>query len=103
MAQSVLNDEDYSYDGDDTGRISPRRLSPLRGGDRFDSPDRALSRYVNFIYSRSWKREMCLFWTMYVGKKNIVFYFTSLLLRTFIFLVVNKKIFCQDEMSGFFE
>lgn len=46
IAQSVLNDEDDYFSGDDTGRISPRRLSPLRGGDRFDSPDRTFSRYV---------------------------------------------------------
>lgn len=44
MAQSVLNDENDYYSGDDGGRISPRRLSPLRGGDRYDSPERNFSR-----------------------------------------------------------
>jgi hypothetical protein len=46
IAQAVINDEDYSFDGDDTGRISPRRVSPIRGSDRFDSPERNFSRYV---------------------------------------------------------
>ncbi len=41
-----MNDEDYSYDEYDSGRISPRRISPLRGAERFDSPDRGSSRYV---------------------------------------------------------
>ena len=44
LAQSVLNGEDDFYGGDDGGRISPRRLSPVRGGDRYDSPERNLSR-----------------------------------------------------------
>lgn len=43
IAQSVLNDEENFY-GDDGGRISPRRLSPVRGGDRYDSPERNFSR-----------------------------------------------------------
>ncbi|CAF4135726.1 unnamed protein product, partial [Rotaria sp. Silwood2] len=43
IAQSVLNDDDDIFDND-LGRTSPRRLSPLRGADRFDSPDRAYSR-----------------------------------------------------------
>ena len=53
IAQAVINDEDYQFDGDDSGRTSPRRLSPTRGADRFDSPDRAYTRYVtpNFVYS----------------------------------------------------
>lgn len=46
IAQSVLNDEDDLYGEDDTVPTSPRRLSPLRGADRFDSPDRAYTRYV---------------------------------------------------------
>jgi hypothetical protein len=49
IAQAVINDEDYLYDEDNTGRISPRRLSPLRSADRFDSPDRTFSRYVIFL------------------------------------------------------
>ncbi len=49
IAQAVINDEDYFYDDDDSGRISPRRLSPSRGGDRYDSSDRTFSRYVIFI------------------------------------------------------
>ncbi len=49
IAQSVLNDEDDLYGGDDLGRTSPRRLSPLRTADRFDSPDRIYTRYVNDI------------------------------------------------------
>ncbi|CAF4955448.1 unnamed protein product, partial [Rotaria socialis] len=40
LAQIVLNDEDDTFDGNDLGRTSPRRLSPLRGAERFDSPDR---------------------------------------------------------------
>ncbi|CAF0803068.1 unnamed protein product [Rotaria sp. Silwood1] len=44
MAQAILNDEDYSYNIDDGGRTSPRRLSPLRGADRFESPERAFGR-----------------------------------------------------------
>lgn len=44
IAQSVLNDEDDFYGGDDGGRISPRRVSPTRGGDRYDSPERNFSR-----------------------------------------------------------
>jgi len=47
IAQAVLNDDDDRYDGNDAGRTSPRRLSPIRGSDRFDSPDRLYSRYVN--------------------------------------------------------
>jgi hypothetical protein len=50
IAQSVLNDEDDIFSGDDTGRNSPRRLSPLRGADRFDSPDRGYTRYVIYIF-----------------------------------------------------
>jgi predicted component of viral defense system (DUF524 family) len=50
IAQSVLNDEDYLFDEDDTGRASPRRISPLRGAERFDSPDRAYTRYVIYIF-----------------------------------------------------
>ena len=50
IAQSVLNDEDDVYTGEDTGRQSPRRLSPLRGADRFDSPERAYTRYVIYIF-----------------------------------------------------
>ncbi len=46
IAQSVLNDEDDFFSGDDAGRTSPRRLSPLRGADRFDSPERVYTRYV---------------------------------------------------------
>jgi hypothetical protein len=46
IAQAVINDEDYLYDGDDSGRTSPRRVSPIRGSDRFESPDRNFSRYV---------------------------------------------------------
>lgn len=46
LAQAALNDDDYLFDMNDTGRISPRRISPLRGADRFDSPERGLSRYV---------------------------------------------------------
>ena len=48
MAQAVLNDEDYLFEMADTGLSSPRRLSPLRSIDRFESPDRALGRYVCF-------------------------------------------------------
>lgn len=48
IAQSVMNDVDYPYDEDVTGRLSPRRLSPIRGGDRFESPERAFSRYVPY-------------------------------------------------------
>ncbi|CAF3848033.1 unnamed protein product [Rotaria sordida] len=44
VAQAILNDEDDPYNIDDAGRISPRRLSPLRGAERFDSPDRAFGR-----------------------------------------------------------
>ncbi|CAF1412145.1 unnamed protein product [Rotaria sp. Silwood1] len=44
IAQSVLNDEDDIFDGNDYGRTSPRRLSPLRGADRFDSPERGYTR-----------------------------------------------------------
>jgi hypothetical protein len=95
MAQAVLNDDDDYYDGDDTGRISPRRLSPLRVGDRFDSPDRNLSRYVSFLF------KICFF-KMSLGRKHNFFY-SSLLVRTFIFLVINKKIDFQNEMSGLFE
>lgn len=47
IAQAVLNDEDAYYADDDFGRTSPRRLSPLRGADRFDSPERAYTRYVS--------------------------------------------------------
>ncbi len=50
IAQSVLNDEDDIFSGDDTGRNSPRRLSPLRGAERFDSPDRVYTRYVIYIF-----------------------------------------------------
>lgn len=46
IAQAVLNDEDESFDGTDFGRTSPRRLSPMRGAERFDSPDRTYTRYV---------------------------------------------------------
>jgi hypothetical protein len=46
IAQAVINDEDYQFDGGDSGQTSPRRLSPTRGGDRFDSPDRGYTRYV---------------------------------------------------------
>lgn len=39
MAQAVLNDEDiFEFESPDRG--SPRRLSPLRGIDRFESPER---------------------------------------------------------------
>jgi hypothetical protein len=51
IAQAVINDEDDIFDADDIGRTSPRRLSPLRGADRFDSPDRAYSRYVITFFS----------------------------------------------------
>ncbi|CAF3320875.1 unnamed protein product [Rotaria socialis] len=44
LAQIVLNDEDDTFDGNDLGRTSPRRLSPLRGAERFDSPDRGYTR-----------------------------------------------------------
>ncbi|CAF1509878.1 unnamed protein product [Rotaria sordida] len=44
IAQTVLNDDDDQFDGNDFGRTSPRRLSPLRGADRFDSPERNYSR-----------------------------------------------------------
>ncbi|CAF4163203.1 unnamed protein product, partial [Rotaria sp. Silwood2] len=44
MAQAILNDEDDPYNIDDGGRTSPRRVSPLRGADRFESPDRAYGR-----------------------------------------------------------
>ena len=46
IAQAVLNDEEEYYAGDDLGRTSPRRLSPIRGAERFDSPERAYTRYV---------------------------------------------------------
>lgn len=58
IAQAVLNDEDDPYDENGVGRTSPRRLSPLRGADRFDSPDRAYSRYViYFFFSFFFKKE----------------------------------------------
>ncbi|CAF4083580.1 unnamed protein product [Rotaria magnacalcarata] len=44
LAQIVLNDEDDTFDGNDLGRTSPRRLSPMRGAERFDSPDRGYTR-----------------------------------------------------------
>lgn len=46
IAQAVLNDEDDFYGDEDGGRTSPRRLSPLRGADRFESPERAYTRYA---------------------------------------------------------
>ena len=61
IAQSVLNDEEEFFSGDDGGRTSPRRLSPLRGADRFDSPERAYTRYVIytcnfFLFNRRKKK-----------------------------------------------
>ena len=52
IAQAVINDEDHQYDGDVMGRTSPRQLSPLRGADRFESPERSYTRYVitNFFF-----------------------------------------------------
>lgn len=44
IAQAVLNDEDDLLYDDNGGRTSPRRLSPLRSADRFDSPDRSYAR-----------------------------------------------------------
>lgn len=91
-----MNDEDYLYEDDVTGRSSPRRGSPLRGGDRYDSPDRTFGRYVISDVFSTLLNDVC-------KKKNIVSYYFSLLVRTFIFLVVNKKISFQDGMSGLFE
>ena len=51
IAQAVINDDDSFFDDYDGGRSSPRRLSPSRGADRYDSPDR-VSRYVTFFSSR---------------------------------------------------
>ena len=79
IAQSVINDEDDFYTGDESGRISPRRLSPLRGGDRFDSPDRNFSRYV-ILLTDNFSRE-----------KTASADYSNLLVRTFIFLVLNQK------------
>ena len=44
IAQAVITDDDSFFDDYDTGRSSPRRLSPQRGADRFDSPDRGFGR-----------------------------------------------------------
>ena len=55
IAQAVLNDEDDYYIEEDFGRTSPRRLSPIRGGggtDRFDSPERAYTRYVQSLHRK---------------------------------------------------
>jgi len=51
IAQAVINDEDYQFDGGDSGQTSPRRLSPIRSADRFDSPDRGYTRYVIYPLS----------------------------------------------------
>lgn len=40
IAQAVINDDDSYFDDYDGGRTSPRRTSPIRGADRYDSPDR---------------------------------------------------------------
>ena len=61
LAQGVLNDDDDFYSGDESGRISPRRLSPLRGGDRFDSPDRNFSRYVIFSFRKKVSKDKYVF------------------------------------------
>lgn len=50
MAQAILNDEDYPFTLEDAGRSSPRRLSPLRNADRYESPERAFGRYVVLIF-----------------------------------------------------
>ena len=47
IAQAVINDDDSYFDDYDGGRTSPRRTSPTRGADRYDSPDR-VARYVFF-------------------------------------------------------
>ncbi|CAM4772379.1 unnamed protein product [Rotaria magnacalcarata] len=44
IAQAILNDEDYTFDVEDAGRTSPRRLSPIRSAERFESPERAYGR-----------------------------------------------------------
>lgn len=44
MAQAVLTDDDAYFDDYDTGRVSPRRTSPLRSADRFESPERNFGR-----------------------------------------------------------
>ena len=44
IAQAVINDEDYQFDGEPNGHSSPRRLSPSRGPDRFESTERNYSR-----------------------------------------------------------
>ncbi|CAF4287600.1 unnamed protein product, partial [Rotaria magnacalcarata] len=44
IAQAILNDEDYTFDAEDAGRTSPRRLSPIRSAERFESPERAYGR-----------------------------------------------------------
>ena len=44
LAQSVINDEDFLFENEMGGRTSPRRLSPLRGIDRFESPERNFNR-----------------------------------------------------------
>ena len=59
IAQAVINDDDSFFDDYDGGRLSPRRLSPSRGADRFDSPDR-VSRYVSFLFSRRVRTEFLL-------------------------------------------
>jgi hypothetical protein len=48
IAQSVLNDEDDLLDYG--GQTSPRRISPSRGADRFDSPERVYTRYVIYTH-----------------------------------------------------
>jgi hypothetical protein len=56
--------------------------------------------FFSFL-KKEFKGQICFF-KMSLGKKHNFFY-SSLLVRTFIFFVVNRKIDFQDEMSGLFE
>jgi predicted component of viral defense system (DUF524 family) len=97
VAQSVLNDEDYPFSGDETGQTSPRRVSPSRGAERFDSPERAFSRYVIKILFDKLKRtrafSRCIFRKT---KKTRKFHHVGLFIRTFIILVINEKMYFED-------
>lgn len=92
IAQAVINDEDVIFESETTGRTSPRRLSPLRSADRFDSPERAYSRYVFIDIPRrvgTDRRQLSSLKRYWTKELNLVL-FTPVRARTLLFVELNR-------------